>query len=743
MRKRFIFTLERPQTSCEEVISKEEYENTFSVTVEKGGQPSKQIMGNNEIVRGIQNGIIDTFLASVSVHQGDLTEEDDCSLTNFEEEKLRGYEKNCVYQKSTKDLVRPKVMSKEVLHVHYSDQGRDVERKECVFFGTNLQDNIGLVSFSSVKLNLIRVLEQTDGKEGHVVGDDLTKEINSQDTEKIISSVQSLLVQIQKSKAVSVEGSKAFLKLVSLAKSVTKDNAESVINKFKSKKVFKHLVDAAAGSSNLFLHKALYKTLAKQKNKALLERYLISLSFLNPEEEILSELAKDVENIPEKDNNVKETAIYTLCHLAGKLDNPKELVKEVFRLVRDSHPDCKSADCQKKMVNCVSALAKDEYTKQLVQQAKTSQDKQAKEMAVVALGKPGLVAAKLTDKVDEELLGIFMNEEQSTVERLAAFNSVRLGNDASKKILDNIGRKDKDISSFVSQKLYHNVLGQADLGMKKKIFNYDFLSLQNAAQSVFVSKTIADIGTAKAGFGFSLIMKGNALKRTSFVLTTEEPGVQNEVLRLDSTVGGLSSYVGEADPQDDPDPNASVQLSLLGLPLRPFILFSSFSDLFDMYMSGAGEKLTSFISGSVLLLDKTESFLLSNGLELSVQATAVISFDFSGKAEISIWSRTGKTHVENAGVMVVNIKANVGEKFLLFESSFAAEGVLEVDTDVDMGGEEVMACVRMKQKDTKIEMTELQSLLGKEKVTGVDSLLPGLTWNLNMKNNEMCNKLLK
>jgi len=741
--KRFIFTLETPQTSCEEAFNKDEYEDTFSVKILTGNDPVKQIKSKNEIVKGIQNGIIDTFLASANVHEGKVPEESNCKVTSFEEEELRGYDRTCIYQKKTKELVRSKVMLQEVLQVHYSDQGRNVERRECLFFGTNMQENIGLVSFTSVELNLLKVLEKTEGNEADVIADDLNDKIDMQDQEMIISSVQSLLVKIQKNKAVSLEGSKAFLHLVSVAKSITKENAESVINKFKSKKVFKHLVDAAAGSNNIFLHKSLYKVLAKQKSKALLERYLISLSFVNPDEEILSELARDVENIPEKDKNIKETAIYTLCHLAGKLANPGELVKDVFKLVRDSGPDCKSGECQKKMVNCVSALASDGYTKQLVQQAKTSQDKQAKEMAITALGKPGLVAGKMANKVDEELLEIFMNEDQSCVERLAAFNSVKLGNDASKKVLENIGRKDKDISSFVSQKLYHKALSEPTEGIKQKIFNYDFLSLQNSAQSVFVSKTVADIDTAKVGFGFSLIMKGNALKRTSFVLKAEEPEMENEILRLDSTVGGLSSYVGEADPQDDPDPNASVQLSILGLPLRPFVLFSSFGDLFDMYMSGAGEKLTSFISGSVLLLDKSESFPLSNGLELSVQATAVISFDFAGKADISIWSRTGKTHVENAGVIVVNLRANIGKKFLLFESSFAAEGVLEVDTDVDMGGEEVMACVRMKQKDTKMEMTELQSLLGKEKVSATESLLPGLTWNLNMKNNDMCNRLLK
>ena len=79
------------------------------------------------------------------------------------------------------------------------------------------------------------------------------------------------------------------------------------------------------------------------------------------------------------------------------------------------------------MVNCVAALGKDSYTKQLIQQVKTSQDKLAREMTIVALGKPGLVPDKMVKQVDKELLEIFVNEEQSTVDRLAAFNSVKLG----------------------------------------------------------------------------------------------------------------------------------------------------------------------------------------------------------------------------------------------------------------------------------------------------------------------------
>ena len=154
---------------------------------------------------------------------------------------------------------------------------------------------------------------------------------------------------------------------------------------------------------------------------------MIAMGFINPDVDILSELANDVENIPEKDVTVKETAIYSLCRLAGKLEDSEKLRKTLFRLLRDSGPDCKSVECQKRMVNCVAALGKDSYTKQLLQQVNTSQDKLAREMAIMALGKPGLVPDKMAKQVVKELLEIFVNEEQTTVDRLAAFNSVKLG----------------------------------------------------------------------------------------------------------------------------------------------------------------------------------------------------------------------------------------------------------------------------------------------------------------------------
>ena len=79
------------------------------------------------------------------------------------------------------------------------------------------------------------------------------------------------------------------------------------------------------------------------------------------------------------------------------------------------------------------------------------------------------------------------------------------------------------------------------------------------------------------GFSFQAVMSPSGLKRTNFVLKSSgEEG--REILRLSTRVGGLSGVLGEAEEGDDKEANASAELSLLGLPLRPFVLFSSLGE---------------------------------------------------------------------------------------------------------------------------------------------------------------------
>ena len=54
------------------------------------------------------------------------------------------------------------------------------------------------------------------------------------------------------------------------------------------------------------------------------------------------------------------------------------------------------------------------------------------------------------------------------------------------------------------------------------------------------------------------------------------------------------------------------------------------------------------IQGSVLLQDHNQYIPLQNGLTAEMILTGVISYDFAGQAEVSLWNRNAHSLVEVA-----------------------------------------------------------------------------------------------
>ena len=101
----------------------------------------------------------------------------------------------------------------------------------------------------------------------------------------------------------------------------------------------------------------------------------------------------------------------------------------------------------------------------------------------------------------------------------------------------------------------------------------------------------------------------------------------------------ISSATGGATASEDgilDETNAGMELSLLGQPLRPFVFFESAADIMSMYWSGKlGERLTA-LQGTQLLQDGDAWLPLPNGLAWRSQLRGCVSYDFSGKAEVSL-----------------------------------------------------------------------------------------------------------
>ena len=75
--------------------------------------------------------------------------------------------------------------------------------------------------------------------------------------------------------------------------------------------------------------------------------------------------------------------------------------------------------------------------------------------------------------------------------------------------------------------------------------------------------------------------------------------------------------------------------------------------------------------------------------------TAAASLDTAGQAEVSMWSQSADTKLDVEGSVVVRVEARLGSSTLLFISSdLAASALFQLDSSIQMGGDETVACVK-------------------------------------------------
>ena len=106
-----------------------------------------------------------------------------------------------------------------------------------------------------------------------------------------------------------------------------------------------------------------------------------------------------------------------------------------------------------------------------------------------------------------------------------------------------------------------------------------------------------------------------------------------------------------------------------------------------------------------------------------------------------MWSQSADTKLEVEASVLVRMEAKIGD--LLFVSSdVAASGLLHLDSSIQMGGDETLACVRagLQRGEARLE-AKLGRRGEEEKSSQEKKVIPEMTINLGAKNNQMCNKM--
>ena len=367
--------------------------------------------------------MVETFLEGLQLHQGWRPSKDDCTLVEEEEGEDRevGFTQTCE-QGDGEGALRSRLVTRRRVSLQYRGGGRKIERREERELSTQLRPNVGLLTISSTSFVSQHDVDPTTEYDKVALEDGEGKKLGTlkdeEDEETLLEKGKMLLVTLNKAKSGSVEAASSFLHLKVFLDNLNGENTEIFLTKFKTKKAFKHVVEAAAGSKNPFLQAAIFDLLVKDKKKKhLLERFLVGLSFSHPREEVVKELKSRLKDV---DEEARETMLMAACKLQAGLDGWDDLV-------RVAGESCSSlAGCHRTLTNCVLAIGKEGQEGELVNVVRTG-EAAARERALSALGRRDVVGRVGKAEVETLLIKTMLAETSSYEEKVAALSSIVIG----------------------------------------------------------------------------------------------------------------------------------------------------------------------------------------------------------------------------------------------------------------------------------------------------------------------------
>jgi microsomal triglyceride transfer protein large subunit len=237
-------------------------------------------------------------------------------------------------------------------------------------------------------------------------------------------------------------------------------------------------------------------------------------------------------------------------------------------------------------------------------------------------------------------------------------------------------------------------------------------------------------------------------------IVLEHENVQYDLGSLDMFTTGLGYFMtlyddsGKKDTSDENNlpATAGLELTLLGVHIRPFIMFSSQAELMGHIWTGTGTDRTPIIQGIFQMIEHLEYVPLSNGFIAEMILKGMFSLDIAGQLEMSLWNKNAQSVIEeNVAVSIQgSLKLDTDIVTDKVDFSLATEGLLDMHTDADFAIN-IVACMKIGFVDTNVILNTYKSeeVHGQSYKTNITSkwtyLVSGRTFALNQMVNEFCN----
>ncbi|CAG9774022.1 unnamed protein product [Ceutorhynchus assimilis] len=568
----------------------------------------------------------------------------------------------------------------------------------------------------------------------------------------------------------SIKSAKAFLDLLSIARTASKDDISKTLSSKKNKDVVLQLYDILGYAQTQNSHKAVMKTLHldSEEHTDQIERYLWALSFsTHPNIEIVEDLLNKFKKYSQIPAKVRDTLILSLASLARTLASSQKHDYQTSKVLRNiEEAIINGLDYAKDIerfvyLNALKNLQSPSTIPKLMQilQSGSLKEEVLAWRALKAFGKKFwttdlLKLAKKTlyqldkahDTSSRTLAADLLLESKPTETTLQDLLYFAASNETNFEIKQYVFQSVKMMAD--KYELFNSKL-QNIIKNSKKLNNYSALAPRGLStalrRSIFkgasVNGSLISVQEIKAGI----------VKRGVVDVVLDKNGISKELFTLGIFAGGLSSFTSSSsttETEDEENSIAGMELTLMGTQIRPFVFFEGSGELMGHVWSGTASEITPAFQALILVQDHEDYLRLGNGFLVQINLKGAVSFDLSGKIEVSIWNRNAQSLIKKSVGYVtkgcIKVDTDFVKSQLEFEGSVEPKLNLEIDADFS---DNVKLCMRLSQPDSifRHSIAKLESIpTGKyEKKFALNRKmdLPGSTYALNRKNDLMCSEI--
>ncbi|XP_018566345.1 microsomal triglyceride transfer protein large subunit [Anoplophora glabripennis] len=560
---------------------------------------------------------------------------------------------------------------------------------------------------------------------------------------------------------------KAFLLLVNTGRSSTRQDILKALESNKNKKILPQIYDILGYVQTKESHEAATKKLHfdDEDQLDLSERYLWALSFSSqPNPDIIKDLIKKYTKLITVPEKVKETLILTIASMAQRLaklhkNAHLKLVQEVEQLIINNL-EYTTDTARYVFFRALKNLQSESTIPLLLRYIQNGTLKE------------GVLSFKALKSFDPKLWNsdILRVAERSFFQLDRKYDSssrtlaadILIESNPSDDLLENLMYflSSNDPAFEVRQYVFQRIKMIADenphfknrvhkiIKRNNKINNYSGLSPRGL--STALKRHFLKSASSNGSLVSIQEIKSGIAKRGTVSVMLDKDGVNNELFSLGIFSGGLNSFLssdGETDEEEEII-TAGMDLTILGTQIRPFVFFEGQGELMGHVWSGTASEKTTAFQALALLYDHLEYIRLGSGFLAELNLKGAISFDLSGKIEISLWNRNAESLVEKSAGIVVMGSIKIDTSFVKSQIEFntSIEPKLNFQTNIDFSSN-VHLCIRLTQPDSlfKHNVFKIERIPGSKHKLRIskykNSMVSGRTYSINKKNNEMCNAI--